>query len=338
LTAKACSTATSPVETERAMMRVPTRWSSSPTTPRSAGRLAFLCEPSAGRADRGPRRNGEQRRLIETRPRLVVAGEEEKNGGEGFPSGTATQPIERARVDGASRPERVVGRNGHAAANGARRRRSWWRTSARTVTSRRPTWRNCSAQATLRPMKGLYQDGEFAAEESLTLIGPRQRMITNVRILGPCRVTRRWSRRSRTASPGIDLPVRARRPRDSRLLADGTGRHDSAPKALFVPSGTFMGPRDAAHYGVKHGDRMNLRIVSSCPTVLEGLLCRVDVGTSWKCISTPTRATPATHRRAASSCSSNTDILPLPRVHDDGESSRGFGMIETKGLVALIEV
>src|SRR5687767_956690 len=38
----------------------------------------------------------------------------------------------------------------------------------------------------LKPMRYLYQDGEFGAEEVLTVIGPRQRMIPGVRILGPC--------------------------------------------------------------------------------------------------------------------------------------------------------
>src|SRR6185436_7933598 len=35
--------------------------------------------------------------------------------------------------------------------------------------------------------KWLYQEGQFAAKESVTLIGPRSRMISNLRILGPCR-------------------------------------------------------------------------------------------------------------------------------------------------------
>src|SRR5207247_4756664 len=35
--------------------------------------------------------------------------------------------------------------------------------------------------------KWLYQDGQFAAKETLTLIGPRSRVIANLRILGPCR-------------------------------------------------------------------------------------------------------------------------------------------------------
>ena len=39
----------------------------------------------------------------------------------------------------------------------------------------------------LKPFKWLYQEGFFAAEETVTVIGPRQRMIQNLRILGPCR-------------------------------------------------------------------------------------------------------------------------------------------------------
>src|SRR5271166_650768 len=39
----------------------------------------------------------------------------------------------------------------------------------------------------LTPFKWLYQDGQFAAKETVTLIGPRSRVISNLRILGPCR-------------------------------------------------------------------------------------------------------------------------------------------------------
>src|SRR3989440_9069156 len=35
--------------------------------------------------------------------------------------------------------------------------------------------------------KPLYQEGQFAAKETLTLVGPRSRVISNLRILGPCR-------------------------------------------------------------------------------------------------------------------------------------------------------
>ena len=33
--------------------------------------------------------------------------------------------------------------------------------------------------------KWLYQEGQFAAKETVTLIGPRSRVISNLRILGP---------------------------------------------------------------------------------------------------------------------------------------------------------
>ncbi|MFM8215816.1 MAG: PduL/EutD family phosphate acyltransferase, partial [Pirellula sp.] len=37
----------------------------------------------------------------------------------------------------------------------------------------------------LTPEKGLYQDGFFAAAETVMIVGPRRRMIPNVRVLGP---------------------------------------------------------------------------------------------------------------------------------------------------------
>src|SRR5688572_14982499 len=39
----------------------------------------------------------------------------------------------------------------------------------------------------LSPQKALYQDGFYAAEETVAIVGPRRRMIPNVRVLGPCR-------------------------------------------------------------------------------------------------------------------------------------------------------
>src|SRR5947208_7000192 len=133
---------------------------------------------------------------------------------------------------------------------------------------------------TLRPMKYLYQDGEFASEETVTVIGPRQRIITNLRILGPCRSASQVELSFTDGiALGIDLPVRC------------SGDHHDTPGCwLMGPAGlselkqgliraerhVHMHPREAEYYGVKPGDRMNFRVVSRCPTVLEGLLCRVD--------------------------------------------------------------
>ena len=132
----------------------------------------------------------------------------------------------------------------------------------------------------LRPMKYLYQDGEFASEESLTIIGPRQRIITGLRILGPCRSASQVELAFTDGiALGIDLPV--------RISGD---HHDTPGCWLMGPAGMIelkqgviraerhvhMGTKDADFYGVKHMDKIHLRVRGRCPTVLEDLLCRVE--------------------------------------------------------------
>jgi propanediol utilization protein len=132
----------------------------------------------------------------------------------------------------------------------------------------------------LKPMKALYQDGEFASEETVTVIGPRQRMLSSVRILGPCRdYTQVELAFTDGISLGIDLPVR--RSGDHRdtpgcWLMGPAGMIELTKGVIRAERHVHMGPKDAAFYGVKHGDRMNLRVTGSCTTVLEHLLCRVD--------------------------------------------------------------
>jgi putative phosphotransacetylase len=130
----------------------------------------------------------------------------------------------------------------------------------------------------LTPAKALYQDGFFAAEESVTIIGPRHRMIPNLRILGPCRDHSQVELAFTDAiSLGLDVPVRK------------SGDHRGSPGCwLLGPAGMIelktgvirherhvhIGPADAAYYGVKDGERLNLRIKSTCAAVLEDLLVR----------------------------------------------------------------
>lgn len=131
----------------------------------------------------------------------------------------------------------------------------------------------------LKPFKWLYQDGFFAAEETVTIIGPRQRMITGLRILGPCRDHSQVELAfTDSIMLGIDPPVRK------------SGDHRDSPGCyLMGPAGMIrmergvirherhvhMGPNDAAYYGVKDGDRLHLRIKSDCSAVLEDLLVRL---------------------------------------------------------------
>ena len=134
----------------------------------------------------------------------------------------------------------------------------------------------------LTPLKPLYQDGFFAAEEAVTIIGPRHRMIPNLRILGPCRDHSQVELAFTDAiSLGLDVPVR--RSGDHR---DSPGCYLLGPAGMIeLPRGVIrherhvhMGPDDAAHYGVKDGERLNLRVKSTCSAVFEDLLCRVAAG------------------------------------------------------------
>ena len=57
--------------------------------------------------------------------------------------------------------------------------------------------------------------------------------------------------------------------------------------SLVLPKGVIraerhvhMGPKDAEYYGVKHKDRITMRVEGSCPTTLEGLLVRIHP--DWK--------------------------------------------------------
>ena len=134
----------------------------------------------------------------------------------------------------------------------------------------------------LRQHKALYQDGFFAAEEAVTIIGPRHRMIPNLRILGPCRDHSQVELAFTDAiSLGLEVPVRR------------SGDHRGSPGCyLLGPAGMIeleqgvirherhvhMGPADAAFYRVKDGDRLKLRVKSSCSMVLDDLLCRVAAG------------------------------------------------------------
>ena len=63
------------------------------------------------------------------------------------------------------------------------------------------------AGRTLTPQKDLYQDGFYAAEETVMIIGPKRRMLPTVRVLGPTRPASQVELAFTDGiSLGIDLP------------------------------------------------------------------------------------------------------------------------------------
>jgi len=129
--------------------------------------------------------------------------------------------------------------------------------------------------------KWLYQDGQFAAKETVTLVGPRKRIIPNLRILGPCRdITQIELAYTDSISLGIDVPVRL-----SGDIEGTPGGYIMGPKGMLeMKNGIIraarhvhMNPSDAAYYGVKHLDHMKMRVTSkACTTTFEDMLVRVD--------------------------------------------------------------
>lgn len=131
----------------------------------------------------------------------------------------------------------------------------------------------------LEPLKDLYQDGFYAAKETVAVIGPRLRMIPNVRVLGPCRGDSQVELAFTDAiSLGIDLPVRISgdlRDTPGCVLVGPTGVVELKQGVIRAMRHVHMGPADLAYYGVKNGEAMNLRVVSEgCTSVLENVVIR----------------------------------------------------------------
>src|SRR4051794_6204419 len=132
--------------------------------------------------------------------------------------------------------------------------------------------------AKLTKLKDLYQEGEFASEQRVTIVGPRQRIIPDVRILGPVRnYTQIELSYTDGIYLGIDLPLRI------------SGNHENTPGitimgpkgALTIDRGVIraerhvhMSTEDMNYYGVKDGDYLKLRIDGPCGVVFDRVKVR----------------------------------------------------------------
>lgn len=128
--------------------------------------------------------------------------------------------------------------------------------------------------------KWLYQEGQFAAKETVTLVGPRSRVISNLRILGPCRTLNQVELAYTDAiALGFDIPMRS-----SGSIEGTPGGMLMGPKGFFeMGQGVIralrhvhMAPEDAKFYGVTQGDFMKMKVGGPCAMTFEEMLVRVD--------------------------------------------------------------
>jgi putative phosphotransacetylase len=133
----------------------------------------------------------------------------------------------------------------------------------------------------LTPERDLYQAGNFAAKETVTLIGRRSRTISNLRILGPLRKQSQIELAFTDAiSLGFDdVPVRL-----SGNIAGTPGAYVVGPAGMVrMKEGVIraaihahMNPAEAEYYGVKQGDIMKLRVGGDAGVVFSRVHVRVD--------------------------------------------------------------
>lgn len=126
--------------------------------------------------------------------------------------------------------------------------------------------------------KDISQPGQYAAKETVTLVGPRN-AIQKVRVLGPCRsYTQVELAPSDARTLGINPPIR-----ESGDLAGTPGIRLIGPAgSLQLEQGCIiaerhihMTPRDAAAYGVQHGQRLSIKVEGARGGTMEQVAIKV---------------------------------------------------------------
>jgi putative phosphotransacetylase len=130
----------------------------------------------------------------------------------------------------------------------------------------------------------LYQPEEYAANQMITIAGPKQRAIQSVRLLGPLRS---YDQVELSLTDAIVLGIQP-------PVVNSGNLTEAAPLTLIGPAGSVylehcaiianrhihMSPVDARQYGVEDGDYGKISIGGIKSTIFENVLIRVKKG--WK--------------------------------------------------------
>ncbi len=130
----------------------------------------------------------------------------------------------------------------------------------------------------LTKLKDLYQAGEFASEQLVTLVGPRQRIIPNVRILGPCRnATQIELSYTDGVYLGLDLPLRISGNIEGTpgiTVLGPAGAVNLSKGVIRAKRHVHMSTEDMNYYGVSDGENMKLKIDGPCGLTFHDLTVR----------------------------------------------------------------
>ncbi len=133
----------------------------------------------------------------------------------------------------------------------------------------------------LKPFRSLHQPSNFAAEETVVLIGPRGRVISNLRVLGPLRSASQIELAFTDAlTLGIEnVPVRLSGDIDGTPGAVVMGPHgvvELKQGVIRAAIHVHMSPADSEFYGVRHRDVMRLKVGGSTGVTFNQVHVRVD--------------------------------------------------------------
>jgi len=129
----------------------------------------------------------------------------------------------------------------------------------------------------------LYQPGAFAAEEVVTLVGPRMRAIERVRILGPTRdYTQAELARTDAIRLGIDPPIRSSgdlKDASPILLVGPASSIHLEEGAIRSTRHIHMGPAEAERLKIEPDDVFKVRVPGERALIFENVFPKIKEGT-----------------------------------------------------------
>jgi putative phosphotransacetylase len=135
------------------------------------------------------------------------------------------------------------------------------------------------ADAQLKKTKNLSQPGQFACEQTVTLVGPKG-VIENVRVLGPLRTQTQVEISATDGFKlGVNPPVRDSGDLDgsAKLTLVGPEGSITLPQGVIIAARHIhMHENDALRFGVKEKDRVCIRVDGPRGVIFEEVLVRVS--------------------------------------------------------------
>jgi len=138
----------------------------------------------------------------------------------------------------------------------------------------------------LRVKNKLMQPGEFASEETVTIVGPKSK-IDRVRVLGPIRkATQIEISRTDSFVLGIDATLRLSgdvKGSPGIKIIGPRGEVDLSEGVIVAKRHVHMTPEDAGYYGIKDGEIIRVKTSGPRAVIFDEVVARVSDKMALEC-------------------------------------------------------